>query len=238
MRGKIKLNNWIKKIDKLDLSVFKAIPSQTDNKDKKSLLAIQRATAKKYKKYTYLEIGSHLGGSIQPHLIDNRCKKIYSIDARPTHQPDDRLPGYIAYYNNNSSERMLSMLRNISYGDMTKIECFDTDASKIDLKKITSSPQIIFIDGEHTKSAVYSDFQFCNKVIAKNGTIVFHDFGIIYPAIAKIRNLLKRQHHNHITLKFAGSVFAIFFDLDLVHSDSYLSSQNKKYWVLNRHNSR
>lgn len=222
------MNDWIEKIEKLDLSLFESIPSQTSAGDRCSLLAVQRATARKCKEYVYLEIGSHLGGSIQPHLVDDRCNRIYSIDPRPSQQPDDRSPGHIAYYDNNSTERMFNMLGSIGYGDVAKIESFDLDASKVDPGKITSSPQIVFIDGEHTKSAVLSDFQFCGKVVSENGTILFHDFYIIYPAILEICNLLDKQHHTHVALKLEDSVFAIFFDSDLVHADPYLASLHKR----------
>jgi len=43
-----------------------------------SLLAVQRAVARKHGEYTYLEIGSHLGGSLQPHLATIDAKGSYS----------------------------------------------------------------------------------------------------------------------------------------------------------------
>ena len=43
-------------------SLFDAIRSQTTAKDRKSLLALQRFVRLGPKKYSYLEIGSHLGG--------------------------------------------------------------------------------------------------------------------------------------------------------------------------------
>ena len=55
-------------IDALDLRVFDRVPSQTTADDRRSLLAVQRAVARHFGEYCYLEIGSHLGGSIQTHL--------------------------------------------------------------------------------------------------------------------------------------------------------------------------
>jgi hypothetical protein len=222
------MNDWIERINKLDLSVYKAILSSTSTGCKRSLLAVQRATAKKHKKYAYLEIGSHLGGTIQPHLVDDRCRRIYSIDPRPSQVMDDRSPGYIAHYDNNSTERMLTMLGSLGYGDLTKIECFELDASEVDPEKIRPRPEIVFIDGEHTKSAVISDFQFCSKVVSENGTIMFHDVKVIYPAILDICSLLDKKHHSHVALRLEGLIFAIFFDSDLVHADPYLSLLQKK----------
>jgi len=222
------MSNYPSQIDSLDIAIFKAIPSQTSEGDKKSLLAIHRATARKHQEFNYLEIGSHLGGSIQPYLFDERCKKIYSIDPRPTQQPDDRSPGYVAYYDDNSSERMLALLKEIGHGDITKIVCIDLDASVIDPRRIEDPPEITFIDGEHTKTAALSDFRFCEQVISSSGTIVFHDFGIIYPAIFDACRYLKRKHRKFVPLKLEGEVFAIFLDAETIHQDPYLTSLYKK----------
>jgi len=222
----------IGKIENLDISLFTAIPSQTSDGDRRSLLAVQRATANWHKEYVYLEVGSHLGGSIQPHLVDDRCMKIYSIDARPSYQPDDRAPGYIAVYENNSTKRMLSLLKNIGQGDIAKIECIDADASEIQPNRIVKRPQLVLIDGEHTKTAVLSDFQFCSKVTGQDGTILFHDFDFIYPAILQICQQLKKQHRKFLPLKLDDAVFGIFFNPEIVHSDPYLAllyRKNKRF---------
>jgi Methyltransferase domain len=223
-------------IENLDTELFKAISSQTTEEERQSLLAVQRAVAKKLGNYTYLEIGSHLGGSIQPYLVDNRCKTIYSIDARPLQLPDDR--GVTVEYPDNSTARMLELLGKIDPLQVRKITCFDTDASDILADQIATAPQVSFIDGQHTKSSVLSDFQFCHMVTTPDGTIVFHDFQVIYPAIYEICRLLKKQRRRFAALKLAGSVFAVFFDPSLVQSDPYLAeayARNKhflNYWRL------
>ena len=66
------MNSFIDRVETLDLSLFGRILSQTTDDDRRSLLAVQRAVAKAHRTYTYLEIGSHMGGSIQPHLVDAR----------------------------------------------------------------------------------------------------------------------------------------------------------------------
>jgi hypothetical protein len=225
------MNKMIERIESLDLTLFDSIPSQTSTGDRRSLLGVQRAMARKYKEYTYLEIGSHLGGSIQPHLLDDRCRIIYSIDPRPSEQPDDRVPGCVAYYENNSSERMMTLLGNIGHGEIAKIRCIDLSAPEIDPRQIEQSPQLVLIDGEHTKAAVLSDFQFCSQVVSGDGTILFHDFAIIYPAIMKICRMLDQQRRTYLPLKLEDNVFAIFFDPNTVQSDQYLTSLFEK----NRH---
>src|SRR5215207_9651998 len=93
-------------IKDLDLKLFSRIPSQSSDSDKRSLLAIQAAVRELRETYVYLEIGSYLGGRIQPYLPDDRCSKIYSIDKRPSVQEDAR--GLSFYYANNSTERMMA----------------------------------------------------------------------------------------------------------------------------------
>jgi hypothetical protein len=60
------------RIEDLDVGLFDAIPSQTSADTRRSLLAVHRATARRHGEIAYLEIGSHLGGSLQPYLLDPR----------------------------------------------------------------------------------------------------------------------------------------------------------------------
>src|SRR5215210_9559817 len=111
------MHSFEKQISNLDLKLFEKINSQSTDDDKKSLLACQFAVRELKPDYNYLEIGSYLGGSIQPHLLDEKCAKIYSIDKRPKQQPDQRGIDYV--YQNNSTARMLEQLRQV---DSDKIE--------------------------------------------------------------------------------------------------------------------
>ena len=218
------MNSTVERVESLDLSLFEKIGSETSTEDRRSLLAVQRVTTRRHARYVYLEIGSHLGGSIQPHLVDSRCNRIYSIDPRPSQQLDDRSEGCVHNYDNNSTERMLELLRVIAPNEVSKIQCFNLDASEVDPSQITDKPQLVLIDGEHTQKAALSDFRFCNGVISNDGIIVFHDFGIIFPAIREICNTLDKKNQKYIPLKLEGSVFAIFFDTDTIQSDPYLMS--------------
>ena len=217
------MSDWITRIDALDETVFDEVPSQTTVGDRRSLLAVQRATAKKHGRYGYLETGSFLGGSIQTHLVDDRCERIFSIDPRPSQQPDDRSPGCVVEYENNTRERMLQLLAGIGDGDLGKIECFDCDASEVDTDRISRTPEIVFIDGEHTNAAVLSDFRFCRKIMSPKGTILFHDCGIVWEAIVEICCNLKREKCEHVALDLEGVVYGIFFDRKLVHEDPHLA---------------
>jgi len=159
------MSNLQERLESMDISLFEKIPSQTTDDDKRSLLAIQSAVREIAPTYTYLEIGSHLGGSIQPHLVDERCAKIYSIDKRPLVQPDERGVSY--GYPENSTQRMLSLLSEIAPTE--KIVTFDGETGKLDQSVVDVRPQLCFIDGEHTDKATKVDFDFCLNTLDTGG---------------------------------------------------------------------
>lgn len=195
------------RIDGLDLSLFAAIDTQSDDGDKRSWLALQRMVRRRNESYVFLEIGSFLGGSLQPHLLDPRCRRIISIDKRPAEQPD--LRGQWFQYEDNSTERMLANLRALGPAQVSKIVCFDSDARDIDPAHLPERPDLCFIDGEHTESAVLSDFDFCARVCAPRAILCFHDDWVIYPALAQILRTLRSQGRRFRALKLHGSTFAI-----------------------------
>lgn len=159
------MSNLQERLNLMDISLFETIPSQTTDDDKRSLLAIQSAAREIAPEYTYLEIGSHLGGSIQPHLVDERCSKIYSIDKRPLVQPDERGVSY--GYPENSTERMLSLLSDIA--STAKVVTIDGETGKLDESILDAPPQLCFIDGEHTDKATKVDFEFCLNTLDTGG---------------------------------------------------------------------
>jgi methyltransferase family protein len=206
----------------LATDLFAAIPSQTSTKDRRSLLAVQRSTARRFGRFAYLEIGSHLGGSIQPYLLDPRCEAIYSIDPRPPSQPDDRSRGCRVGYEGNSTERMLDRLRALAPGRVAIVRCFESDASRVDPAAIEPRPHVAFIDGEHTRRAVVSDFQFCRRVLAPGGTIVFDDFPIVYRGVLDVLRSLRRAGERFTSARLEGKAFAVFFDEDVLSGDPFL----------------
>ena len=187
-----------KAINELDLELFATIPSQSTDEDKRSLLACELAVRELGPGYNYIEIGSYLGGSIQPHLLDEKCRRIYSLDKRPASQPDER--GYDWHYLNNSTTRMLEMLGHVS-DNTEKITTIDGDTRSIDPAEISDKIQLCFIDGEHTDESVVSDFMFCLRVLDDNGAIVFHDAQITYNGIASCL-----RHLDEIGVKFRAYV--------------------------------
>jgi hypothetical protein len=180
-------------IAELHLGLFSQIESQTTDSDKCSLLAVQSAVRHfAGRNYKYLEIGSYLGGSIQPHLLDDKCSRIYSIDKRPTAQPDER--GFDWTYLNNSTERMMENLRMVAEDNISKVTTIDGDTSEIQPNAVTEPIQLCLIDGEHTDHAMKRDFEFCRKVLdPAGGAIAFHDAQITYNGIFECIENLKTE---------------------------------------------
>ena len=195
------------RVDSLDVSLFTPVPSGTSDGDRRSLLGLQKAVRDRVGDYVYLEIGSHLGGSLQPHLLDPRCRKIYSIDKRPAQQPDER--GMSFPYPGNTTRRMLDLLKQVAPDGIEKIECFDSDARDIDPGLIKDPPNLCFVDGEHTNRAVVSDFQFCFSVCVPNAVIAFHDAHIVQGGIQAIVGELRKGQVAFKDYRLDDTVYAI-----------------------------
>lgn len=196
-----------------DINIYSSIKSQTTENDHYSFLTLLNWQRNISKEYCYLEIGSHLGGTLQPFLLDPRCTYIYSIDKRPEFQPDER--GRDFYYENNSSERMMEFLKQIS-SETEKIKCIDKSSTEIKPKEIVIKPNLCFIDGEHTDKAAFNDFQFCLKILEKNGTIIFHDANIVFNGIRKALNYLDKKDISYKAFNLPDSLFVVSFDLSII----------------------
>lgn len=198
------------RISSLDLSLFNAVPSQTYPEDRSSLLLLQRCV-RRPGSYVYLEIGSHLGGTLQPHLVDSRCAQIYSIDKRPLQQADES--GGVRYYPENSTHRMLSGLQKAFPQSSTeKIHTFDADAREVDPSTLSKSPDFCFIDGEHTDTAVFSDFGFCLQVCNPDGIIGFHDANVIVGGLAHIKRHLRERGVRFLGFLLPKHVYVILLN--------------------------
>jgi Methyltransferase domain len=223
-------DNFTRQLESLDLSLFKGVGTQSSDGDRRSWLAVQRSV-RKPSGYTYLEIGSYLGGSLQQHLVDPWCRQIISIDNRPASPPDDRGEGF--HYVDNSTARMLDNLRRVAPDQLSKVICYDVDAKEIDPRAIPGLPEFCFIDGEHTHAAVLSDFEFCLSVCAPNAAICFHDDYIVYKALEIALNTLRRRDIPFTARKLDGVTFGIFLRDCVAANDPYLrgSSQDAVRWI-------
>jgi len=199
------------------LDLFRAIPSQMTDADKSSLLAVQKAVRRAVPAYHYLEIGSHLGGSIQPHLLDPRCMSIVSIDPRPPAVKDDR--GYDILYKDNSTARMIELLGAVSAGGVARIRTFDLDASAVPSDAIQPRPHLCFIDGEHSEKAVISDFAFCRSVLAPDGVIAFHDADHVFTGLERIIAALRESSIPFHAYVLPSAVFVMEFGTSKIYED-------------------
>jgi predicted O-methyltransferase YrrM len=189
----------------LDLSLFEKIESQSTDDDKRSLLACQLATRVLRPGYNYLEIGSYLGGSIQPHLIDPLCARIFSIDKRPEKQPDARGVDYS--YLNNSTGRMMQRLAEVAPTE--KVTTIDGSARDLKPTIVDASIDLCFIDGEHTDDAVFSDFKFCLATLNRSGAILFHDASVTYNGIDRCLKYLNEMERPFRGYSLPNEVFVI-----------------------------
>jgi predicted O-methyltransferase YrrM len=189
----------------LDLKLFEKIESQSTDEDKRSLLACQLAARELRPNYNYLEIGSYLGGSIQPYLLDPRCERIFSIDKRPEVQPDARGVDYT--YLNNSTARMLENLAQVASTE--KITAIDGSSGEIDRSRVDAKIDVCFIDGEHTDQAVLTDFKFCLDVMSNSGAVLFHDASVTYNGIELCLRHLDKTGRKYRAYSLPNIVFVI-----------------------------
>ena len=178
-----------KSVAALDTSIF-CVQTETSLDDRRSFLAIQDALRASRKEYVYLECGSHLGGSLVPHLLDPHCRVAYSVDKRPPSQPDER--GTNFRYPENSSQRMISILaQHIPANCLEKLRIFDKSASELTVSNIPDLPDLVLIDAEHTNAAVFSDFLNLYGFCHRSTVYVFHDANLTFPALQNIEMFLR-----------------------------------------------
>jgi hypothetical protein len=170
------------RIESLDVDLFE-IDAQLGPDDRRSLLALHATCRRVYGTFAYLEIGSHLGGSLQVFVRDPACRAVLSIDPRPRSQPDERGPTFA--YEGNSTERMLEHLRRLPGADLEKLTTFEHDTAELDPAALPVPPRLAFIDGEHTERAALRDAGFCRRALRGEGCIVFHDAPIVHRAISR-----------------------------------------------------
>jgi len=201
------MDDFRDKIERLDLALFQHIESQSTKSDQTSLLMLELAFRQTCQEFVYLEIGSHLGGSLQSLVADPQCARIVSIDPRPPFQPDER--GQNCIYPENSTARMLQLLRAIPGADIQKIHTLDAGTDTIPPADIPYPPDFCFVDGEHTDAAVLRDARFCLQVMKENGCIVFHDANIIYRGVDQFVKELAEAGRGFRAYVLPESVFVI-----------------------------
>jgi hypothetical protein len=218
------------RVASLDLDLFRHIEAELTDDDKRSLLAIQSAIREKRESFCYLEIGSHLGGSIQPYLLDSKCTAIISIDKRTNGHRDGR--SINAALSDASTASMLNNLERISAADVAKLQTFDCDAAGVDPSELRARPSLCFIDGEHTESAVVADFNFCASVAEPRAIICFHNSNLIFNGLSRIVEQLEASGKQFAAYSLPTFVFVIELGGFGIHSDPEIS-----WMLINNHKS-
>jgi hypothetical protein len=195
------------RIEALDTSLFARIDTQLTDLDRGSLLALHTAARQVYGPFDYLEIGSHLGGSLQAFIRDEACRLIVSIDSRPPAQPDER--GIVYEYQANSTERMLDELRRLPGSALDKLHTIDATTDELDPAALPARPQLCFVDGEHTDEAAVRDARFCLAALGESGCIAFHDSQIVYRGLRSFLDELERDGRAHRSYYLPTSVFVV-----------------------------
>jgi hypothetical protein len=191
----------------LDVEVF-AIASQTSASDRKSLLILQNIVRNLVPSYVYFEIGSHLGGTLVPHLIDPLCKHVFSVDKRPASQPDER--GMMFDYEGNSTQRMLSGLEaHLPASALLKLTTYDSDVADLAATQIPLKVDFAFIDAEHTNVAVFRDFICTKEFLTDSFVVGFHDSNLIFDGIQNIECLLRHLGVKFKSMFLPDAVYAI-----------------------------
>jgi hypothetical protein len=194
------------RLERLDVSLLEAIESQTTDFDRAGLLALHAACRRAYGTFRWLEIGSHLGGSLQALVRDPACERIDSIDPRPPAQDDERGERYA--YPENSTQRMLDLLGALEDADLSKLHTHEADTADLQPDAF-AQPHVCFVDGEHTDRAASKDAAFCRAVLRDEGLIVFHDVGIVYRAVRRFVDGLRAEGVTVGLAYLPDSLFAV-----------------------------
>ena len=154
------------------MSLFDPIPGAcASSADRCSLLAVHAALAARGD-FSYLEVGSYHGASLQSFIVDPRCRGIVSIDRRDAVSPDERPEG-AARYPDNTTAWMVQRLSEVPGADVAKLSTVDGTTADVDPASLRVD--LCLIDGEHTNAAALRDARFCRRAVGDRGVIVFHD---------------------------------------------------------------
>ena len=157
--------------------------------------------------YDYVEIGSYLGRSLQPHLQDADCARALSIDLRPGTTPDER--GALDTYAGITADDMVRGLSEVcSQSDLQKLETI-TDTSHALRAMEPNKFDLAFIDGEHTHTAAFYDFLNVLRVMRKEGVICFDDTTLVLTGIRNAFAVLEERGVAHASAFGRGGITVV-----------------------------
>lgn len=186
-----------------------AVPSQLSGNDVHTLISIMEFVSSQGA-YQYLEIGSYLGASLQWHLTNNKCIKAVSIDKRSIDKISDER--HIDYAYNVSTQDMINTLAS----NGLPIDKLITIDGTVDDIPHTDHYDLVFIDAEHTNSAVLYDGKKCISSMKGDSILMFHDDWIVYKGIEKVEEHLTSVGRSYRKFKMFGCDVTVLVFGDLI----------------------
>ncbi|MFD2055718.1 class I SAM-dependent methyltransferase [Mesorhizobium calcicola] len=191
-------------IETLDIAVFQVHIGATLS-DRTSFLRVQNFVRSTLGRYVYLEVGSDVGGSLLPHLIDPACEAAISVDLRPATQPDERAE--VFHYPDNTAARMIAVLSDkLPPAAIAKLTTIDSDVSDVRPEAIEPRATLALIDAEHTNTACFSDFVGVLPLMNPDCIVSFHDANLIADAIVNAERVLDHLGIAHETVFLPDTV--------------------------------
>lgn len=181
------------------------VRSQTKQEDREFLLATIDQMRQNYPSYSYLEVGSFLGGSLAPFLLDNHCSAITSIDDRGKTQNDER--GLKFDYGDFSTQNMLLRLKKAKL-PTSKLTTFDGNTAEFNSWQRFD---LVHIDAIHTDEAVFADYLACRRFMKPSGVVLFHDYDLVFKGVEMVRLLLESEGVDYSIALRPGSFFCGVF---------------------------
>lgn len=191
-----------------DVSYLFPIPSQTSTNDRVWLTQLFEHV-RSQGTYRYMEIGSFMGGTLTPALLDESCTAVLSIDSRPNAIADSR--NIMLDYNRTTAD-MLELLKTKDSLDLAKLATFDGCASQCDFRG--QHYELAFIDAEHTDEAVFRDFLAIYDHLSRQAVCAFHDTNQVTAGLENVLAFLGYQRREFWFGVLRGSLTsAIFLDV-------------------------
>jgi Methyltransferase domain len=204
-----KLKSFADRIAALDPTLFDAIEAQTTIGDRRSLLALHQACVEAHGCFSYVEIGSYLGGSLQALIQDERCERIVSIDSRSPASLDQARGEWA--YPDNTTARMRALLAALPQAELDKLVTIDASTETLAADMLAVRPAFCFIDGEHTDDAVIRDARFCQSLLAGEGWLAFHDVGIVFAGLSRFLGDLAAATVDHRAYFLPDTILVVEF---------------------------
>ncbi len=170
------------------LSKFFPIPSQSLVSDRAFLLKMIGVMKSLTNGLHYMELGSYLGGTLAPFLLEDSCETVLSIDERERQQPDERGVRY-----DYAGVTAKTMIDNLKKHDLPISKLRIHDGSIDTLPNQPAKFDLAFIDAEHTDEAVFRDYIYVMDHVKDDCIVMFHDSSLVAKGIVNVLTLARKN---------------------------------------------